>query len=84
MLGTTVSPVFEPILLPQLRRLNCSRRGEVRISLTEFMFINIMSDCISIGTGKIMIKDDQQFCSVVSTKGKQGGGGGAKRIRNTI
>lgn len=73
MLGTPGNSVIESLFLPELRHMNCSRREEVRISLTEFMFINITSssDCIFNNTGKIVISDDRQFCSVVSTKGKQ-------------
>ena len=61
---------FEVILLPLLRDLNCSSREVVRISLTEMEFI---SDCgISSGAvpAEITIKDDQPFCSIVSTSGK--------------
>ena len=62
--GTAILP---DIYLPLLRDLNCSSRELVRISLTEFQFI---SDCISRSTDpdKITMKDDQQFCSIVSGK----------------
>lgn len=60
---------LEAVFLPLLRGLNCSSRELVRISLTDMEFIN---DCISSSADpdETTIKDDQQFCSVVSTNGK--------------
>ncbi len=59
----------EQVVISLLRKLDCSSREFVRISLTDFEFI---TDCTSSSADpdKITIRDDQQFCSVVSTNGK--------------
>ena len=66
MFGTAI---LADMFLPLLRDLDCSSRELVQIPLTEFEFI---SDCTSSSADpdKITIKDDQQFCSIVSSNGK--------------